>query len=72
MSDPRLERDAQNWRKIAALVREVDRQSRGEGVGMADDDVLDVVIRYLVRQAKDPKKAARAAYWGGEPPKEAG
>jgi hypothetical protein len=43
-----LERDAANWSAVRDLVRKIDAEARPGGV-MADDDVLDVVVRILRR-----------------------
>lgn len=54
---PGLEAEAQNWRAIRDLVRELDAELRGPGPGMADDDILDVVSQVLRRKAKQERLA---------------
>lgn len=59
-------RPAQNWWMVAAVAREVDRQHRGgQPARIDDDDLLDMVVRALLRFAKD-RKAAMAARSEGE------
>lgn len=59
-------RPAQNWWMVAAVAREVDRQHRGGQLArIDDDDLLDMVVRALLRFAKD-RKAAMAASLKGE------
>ena len=45
------EADAARWHTVRDLVRKIDAEARPGGV-MADDDVLDVVIRILRRAAR--------------------
>jgi hypothetical protein len=60
MSDPdrlRVEREAQYWRMVRDEFHKLDVRSNGPVATMADDDVIDIVIRFLRRVVKEPSEA---------------
>lgn len=45
-------REALLWQEIRNYVHRIDQERRGPGPGMNDDDIFDIVMKLLHRQAK--------------------